>query len=123
MTATSFLLATGHTHSRALIGKKGLTPFLDPQCDVSHDPDVHRVVILDRPATEAKVQAVSLALSEERLRFTQEAGRIGSWTLDLSTMSLDASDGCKANFGRDPQAPFTYEAWNEGVHAEDSIRS
>jgi PAS domain S-box-containing protein len=122
MTATSFLLTTVHTHSQVLIGKKGLTPFLNPQFDVSYDPDVHRVVILDRLATESKTHAVALVLSEERLRFTQEAGRIGSWTLDLPTMSLDASDGCKANFGRDPHDPFTYEAWIEGVHAEDRER-
>ena len=37
-------------------------------------------------------------------------------------MSLDASEGCKANFGRDPQAAFTYEAWIEGVHPDDRTR-
>jgi len=77
---------------------------------------------LDRLVMEAKAHSVALALSEERLRFTQEAGRIGSWTLDLGTMSLDASEGCKANFGRDPDAGFTYEAWLEGVHTDDRTR-
>ncbi|NEU14919.1 PAS domain-containing protein [Methylobacterium sp. BTF04] len=100
----------------------GQIPFHDPQPDISSTLGLDGVVILDRLVTEAKTHAVALAMSEERLRFTQEAGRIGSWTLDIATMSLDASEGCKANFGRDPKAAFTYEAWIEGVHSDDRTR-
>ncbi|NEU14480.1 PAS domain-containing protein [Methylobacterium sp. BTF04] len=97
----------------------GLTPFFDCQPDVAYDLSARGVVVLDRLVTEAKTHADALALTEERLRFTQEAGRIGSWTLDLVTKALAASDGCKANFGRDPHGDFTYEAWMEGAHPED----
>ncbi|TXM95457.1 PAS domain-containing protein [Methylobacterium sp. WL116] len=121
MTVTSFLSALGQRRARPRTRVEP-PPILGSPPAVFHDRDVHGVVILDRLATEAKAHAAALALSEERLRFTQEAGRIGSWTLDLATMSLDASEGCKANFGRDPLAPFTYEAWIEGVHAEDRGR-
>lgn len=122
MSVTSFLFALGQRRVRPPTGHVEPSPSRGSPPAVFPDPPVHGVVILDRLVTEAKTHAVALALSEERLRFTQEAGRIGSWTLDLATMSLDASEGCKANFGRDRLAPFTYEAWIEGVHAEDRGR-
>jgi PAS domain S-box-containing protein len=122
MTVTSFLFAWGQRRMRPPKGDVEPTPILGSPPAVFHEPNAHGAVILDRLATEAKTHTVALAQSEERLRFTQEAGRIGSWTLDLATMSLDASEGCKANFGRDPLAAFTYEAWIEGVHAEDRGR-
>lgn len=118
MTATSFLFAIGHRFVRRMGERTQPIALLGPM----PDPEAHDVRDLDRLVTEAKTHTVALALSEERLRFTQEAGRIGSWTLDLSTMSLDASDGCKANFGRDPGEAFTYEDWIEGVHRDDRGR-
>ncbi|MCJ2125614.1 sensor histidine kinase [Methylobacterium sp. J-077] len=118
MTATSFLFAMGHRFVRRMGERRGPIPSLGPR----PDPEALDERDLDRLVTEAKTHTVALALSEERLRFTQEAGRIGSWTLDLATMSLDASEGCKANFGRDPNAAFTYEAWIAGVHPDDRAR-
>jgi PAS domain S-box-containing protein len=122
MTATSFRLATGHHKSRPLVSGMDFIPVLDVHLDPSVGPGTHGVVILDRLVAEARTHAVALALSEERLRLAQEAGRIGSWTLDLAAMSLDASEGCKANFGRDPRAAFTYEAWIAAVHPDDQGR-
>ena len=122
MTATSFLFAMGHRFVRRMGEGMGPIPFLGQLPVPVEVPKVRDGVNLDRLVIEAKTQTAALALSEERLRFTQEAGRIGSWTLDLATMSLDASDGCKANFGREPLDAFTYDAWIEGVHPEDRTR-
>ena len=122
MTATTFLFGAGTHGVRPSSGAARPSMFGGFPHEAFPDPDAHGVVILDRLVSEAKSRTVALALSEERLRFTQEAGRIGSWTLDLATMSLESSDGCKANFGRDPGADFTYEAWIEGVHPDDRAR-
>ena len=68
---------------------------------------------------EAEQRSVSLALSEERLRFTQKAGRIGSWTLDVAEMQLVASEGCRNNFGVSHDDTFGYEAWIQAIHTDD----
>ncbi len=122
MTATSFLFAMGHRFVRRMGERREPVPFPGTSTEPVEDLQAHDAANIDRLVMEAKAHTVALALSEERLRFTQEAGRIGSWTLDLATMSLDASEGCKANFGRDPKAAFTYEAWIEGVHPDDRTR-
>ncbi|MBO1021923.1 PAS domain-containing protein [Methylobacterium sp. SD274] len=122
MTATTFLFGAGTHGVRPSSGAARPSMFGGFPHEAFPDLDAHGVVILDRLVSEAKSRTVALALSEERLRFTQEAGRIGSWTLDLATMSLESSDGCKANFGRNPGADFTYEAWIEGVHPDDRAR-
>jgi PAS domain S-box-containing protein len=119
MTAISFLFAMGHRIVRRVGERRGSIPFLGALPMAAKAPEAPD---LDRLVMDAKAHTVALALSEERLRFTQEAGRIGSWTLDLGSMSLDASEGCKANFGRDPDTGFTYEEWIEGVHPDDRTR-
>lgn len=118
MIATSTLFSMGQRFVRRMGERRGSIPVLGAlPIPASQDEGD-----LDRLAMEAKAHTVALVLSEKRSRFTQEAGRIGSWTLDLATMSLDASTGCKANFGHDPDAAFTYEAWIEGVHPDDRTR-
>lgn len=75
--------------------------------------------IIDAPAAETDGRVGDLARSDAQLRFAQQAGRIGAWTLDLRKMQLLASDGCKENFGRSPHEPFGYEAWIAAIHADD----
>ncbi len=60
--------------------------------------------------------------SERELRFTLKAGRFGAWTLDLATGELTTSEVCRTNFGRDPDAPFTYEQLRAAVYPEDQAR-
>jgi PAS domain S-box-containing protein len=57
--------------------------------------------------------------AEERLRMALQAGRLGAWELDLSNWILRASETTKANFGRAPSAPFTYEELIASVHPDD----
>ena len=108
-----------------VFGKEGeLTYFFASQFDVTLERDTFARVQRDRDALEREVErrTSDLVRSEERLRFILKAGRLGSWTLDLADMRLLASDGCKENFGRSLEEPFTYEDLLEAVLPEDRDR-
>ncbi len=51
----------------------------------------------------------ALRVSEERLRFALEAGRLGSWEFNPQTGELIASAQCKANHGLGPGDALAYE--------------
>ena len=70
-------------------------------------------------ALEARRAAAELRASESRLKFALKAGRMGTWDLDLSSLRLTCSDTCKANYGRGPDEPFTYEDLAAAVLADD----
>ncbi|KQO74568.1 PAS domain S-box protein [Methylobacterium sp. Leaf88] len=101
-----------------------LTYFFASQYDVTLEKE--RLVVLqkDRDALEAESARRSLELieSEERLRFTLKAGRLGAWTLDLGVMRLVSSDGFKENLGRPQNEPLTYEEMLKAIHPEDLPR-
>jgi PAS domain S-box-containing protein len=101
-----------------------LTYFFASQYDVTLEKE--RLVILqrDRDALEAESARRSLELiqSEERLRFTLKAGRLGAWTLDLGVMRLISSDGLRENLGRSPHAPLSYEEMIAAIHPDDRHR-
>jgi PAS domain S-box-containing protein len=75
----------------------------------------------DRDALEAEVarRIVELQASEQRLQFALEAGRLGSWSINLDTQRLTASDGCKRICGRAPSDPLTLEDLRESIHPDD----
>ncbi len=64
----------------------------------------------------------ALRESEQRLRMALSAGKFGSWDLTLADLDLISSDQCKANFGRAPNEPFTYEMFRASIHPEDLAR-
>ncbi|RZL11943.1 MAG: response regulator [Rubrivivax sp.] len=68
---------------------------------------------------EARDRLAAVRDAEDRLRLALEAGRLGAWELDLATQRLDASPRCKANFGRRPDEPFTYEDLQASIHPDD----
>ncbi|MBA2934441.1 response regulator [Sphingomonas sp. CGMCC 1.13654] len=68
---------------------------------------------------EARARLQTIWDREQQLRIALSAGRLGAWTLDISTMTLDASDHCKANFGRLSDQPFRYEDLVSSVHPDD----
>lgn len=43
------------------------------------------------------------------------AGKIGAWELKLPSRILTASTQCKANYGRGPDAPFTYDDLHDSI--------
>jgi response regulator RpfG family c-di-GMP phosphodiesterase len=51
---------------------------------------------------EARSRIEELDESDRRLRTALQAGRLGSWELDLSTQTLTTDSTCKGLFGRGP---------------------
>jgi PAS domain S-box-containing protein len=75
----------------------------------------------DRDALEGEVarRIEELRASEARLQFALEAGRLGSWSINLDTQRLTASDECKKICGRLPSDPLTFEDLRNSVHPDD----
>lgn len=67
-----------------------------------------------------------LRLQQERereLAFTLKAARFGTWSLEIATKRLTASETCKEIFGRPIDAPFTYADRLDAIHPEDRAKS
>ncbi|WP_395672629.1 HWE histidine kinase domain-containing protein [Phenylobacterium sp.] len=60
--------------------------------------------------------------ARERLQFALESGRLGSWELDVETRAYDASELCRANYGRKPDEPFGFEDLVASIHPDDRPR-
>lgn len=60
--------------------------------------------------------------AEERLKFALDSGRMGSWDLDVATKAYEASDLCKANYGRRADESFTFADLIATLHPEDRPR-
>lgn len=71
---------------------------------------------------QARDLMAAQAEAEATLRFALEAGRLGTWDLELESRRLDASRTCKANFGRRGDLPFTYDDLVASIHPDDRIR-
>ena len=61
----------------------------------------------------------ALREGREQLSLALEAGQLGTWELELATKELTGSAGFKANFGRRPNDPFSYDEWIASVHPAD----
>lgn len=98
-----------------------LSFFFASQFDITPERERLGRVAQDRDALEAEVsrRVSDLTASEDRLKFTLSAGRLGAWTLDLTEMRLVASALCKANFGRMPSDSFTYSDLQASIDLED----
>lgn len=57
--------------------------------------------------------------TEDRLKFALDAGRLGSWELDVATRAYEASDTCKSNYGRAPDEDFSFDDLIASVHPTD----
>ncbi len=82
---------------------------------------VRLVPAVERALAEARERA-ERRRTEERLRVALTAGRMGTWTLDLATGRMECSDSCRANYGRGPGEPFTYEDLTAAVLDEERPR-
>lgn len=71
---------------------------------------------------EARARLEEVREGEDRLRLALQAGRLGSWELDLDTMTLTSSERCKANFGLSPDTSLSYAEMLEQVHPADRTR-
>lgn len=70
-------------------------------------------------AVKDKLAEEELRESEERLKLSAEAGRIGNWQIDLTTDTLESSAICKANFGLAANEDLSFERLFEILHADD----
>jgi PAS domain S-box-containing protein len=100
-----------------------LTYFFASQFDVTLERE--RLVRLQRDRDELETQVakrnIELQLSEQRLRFALEAGRLGIWSIDLDTERLIASDECKAICGWASGDPLSLEELQGLIHPEDRL--
>ncbi|WP_112383011.1 MULTISPECIES: HWE histidine kinase domain-containing protein [Sphingomonas] len=96
--------------------------FVASQLDVTVER--HRLARLqeDRERLTATVarREAALAEREARLALALKAGGLGTWSFDLNTRELVASDSCKALFGRMAERPFTYADLLACIHPEDA---
>jgi PAS domain S-box-containing protein len=63
-----------------------------------------------------------LTESEGLLQTALNAGHLGALELHLPDLELEASDTCKAFFGRKPDEPFSYQDLMTSVHPDDRAR-
>ena len=63
-----------------------------------------------------------LTESEGLLQTALNAGHLGALELHLPEFELEASDSCKASFGRAPHEPFSYQDLQAAVHPDDRAR-
>jgi len=75
-----------------------------------------------RSRDAAQAELVQRRDAEERLKFALDAGRLGSWELDVESRAYLASDICKANYGRGPDDDFGFADLVASVHAGDRER-
>jgi PAS domain S-box-containing protein len=60
---------------------------------------------------------------ELELAFTLRAARFGTWSLEIASNRLTASETCKEIFGRPLDEPFTYEDRLQAIHPDDRAKS
>jgi PAS domain S-box-containing protein len=85
--------------------------------DAAHRPQYCVSIITD--ITPRKRIEDALRESEERLGLALDAGKLGSWSLDLTSESFEISDHGKALFGLLPDAAFTYGTLLSMIHPAD----
>ena len=98
-----------------------LTYFFASQMDVTVERERLARLERDRDALEAEVgrRNADLYRAELRLRDALQAGRLGTWTIDLDTNRLIASAECKAICGRSPSDPLSLEELRATIHPAD----
>ena len=60
---------------------------------------------------------------DRELSLALRAGGFGTWSFELDSQRLTASDECKALFGRGPEEPFTFQERVAAVHPDDRQRA
>lgn len=71
---------------------------------------------------DAVASRAEIERSDERLTFALDAGKLGSWQLDLDGKVLETSALCRHQFGHPAEAAFSYAALLGSLHPEDRER-
>jgi signal transduction histidine kinase/GAF domain-containing protein len=64
----------------------------------------------------------AISENDERVRLALEAGKLGSWQIELPSWALTCSATCKENFGRGADEPFSYDDLIAAIHPADRRR-
>ena len=102
-----------------------LVYFFASQVDVTIERERLSGLERDNAALMAEVTS-HLRMQQERereLALALKAGGFGTWSFELATRTLTASEECKALFGRSPKQPFTYADRIAAIHPEDRQRA
>ncbi|PSB55114.1 ATP-binding protein [Chamaesiphon polymorphus] len=78
-------------------------------CDADDRPMRLLGMVMD--TTDRKQTEIALQESEERLRISQLAAKIGTWDWDVATGRVIWSPEYYALYGQDPSTPASYENW------------
>ncbi len=68
---------------------------------------------------EARARLEEIREGEARLKLAIVAGGLGAWSFDIAAQTLDASDQCKAHFGRRNGQRFDYADLIATIHEDD----
>jgi len=68
---------------------------------------------------EARSRIEAVREAERRLQLTLEAGRLGAWSIDLTTHELTTSGLAKMQFGRSPDEDMTLDTLVAAIHPDD----
>jgi PAS domain S-box-containing protein len=71
---------------------------------------------------DARARLEDLVEGEQQLQTALRAGRLGSWTLAVRGMVLNASESCRSHFGRASDAQFSHDDLRGATHPEDLLR-
>lgn len=121
---TPFIFVSGTLGEEEAVGavKRGATDYVIKQRLTRLPVSVGRAMAEAQARAGQQKAVVALRESEARLRLALQAGRLGAWELDLRNRVLAASPTCRANFGRAPDTPFTYDDLCAAVHPDDRER-
>lgn len=101
----------------------GNVSFLERPFHVTTFTSVSRTAYRNRLRQfDARAKIEALADSELWLQTALSAGRLGSWQLELSSLSLISSAACKIIFGFKPDATFDYQNLLACIHPDDRPR-
>jgi PAS domain S-box-containing protein len=96
-----------------------LNRWFDVNAFATGEPGRHQFTSLFTNITDRKQTEIALQSSEQRLRISQLAAKIGTWEWDLITGDVIWSPEYYALYGLDPATPATYENWLTHVIATD----
>lgn len=98
-----------------------LAYFFASQVDVTTEHERLSGLERDNAALMAEVTSRLRTQQEGKreLALALRAGGFGTWSFELATQTLTASDECKALFGRAPDKPFFFEERMAAIHPDD----